>query len=561
MSSFVALPWELIVVISARAGVEGVHALALCCQKFAPLARDAYLWKCICLRTLSQAALDRIAASPRISWRWECLARRSLTCECASLKSVHARPTDSKMSSTARTGQWIEPTRGGGLDIVRGTIDEHGIVRRDSRAPLHKGIADVETPARIHTYSNGDSVAFYVCPDNGPEICWFRCSPHCPDARFAGRIFFGPWKKPLHEQYVPPRGFCPAVKSRSETAAFHAYVAAGLIGWNAAAGSSYERLAAEQHATDRFSADVPMSRIAASATNDPDSRRTWVPPADDPSARYCPLSKRPIENTEDWAILSSGLLADAIQLSDWFDANRQFGFPPTDPTTGEPIMCAAFAGRNWPDWLPIELARGAVVRACHRLSVLIADGADLLARDQSEAVLALVIVDIVGAHVCAKTPSARDSVPDADVAIGVDGHVVHYVTRSTPLDPQSGSQPMRTLDASAPTQGAREPEPAPADIGVTCVRYERVTWTDHVFKGDFFAATPLIACRFVRCRFSACVFVDAIVCDCVFDQCTFDNGLCRQGRGRPPLPDVIDDSVASILVRLGCFRVCGIVQL
>jgi hypothetical protein len=329
-----------------------------------------------------------------------------------------------------------------------------------------------------------------------------------------------------------------------------------LIGWDAPAASSYERLAADRLPTAL--ADIPVPGI--NSTGDTDPRRPWVAPVDDPFALYCPISKRPIDETGDWAILSNGLLADAMHLSNWFKDNQEFGFPPTDPTTDEPVMYAGFRGHNWPEWLPTELARGTVVRACHRLSVLIADGADLLAKQQLDAVLALVIVDFINVRARANTSSTCDCLPDGK-AINVDGHVVHCATISASPGSQSSQQPTPAFNVAASSDTTSRPKPTLDDINVIHSRFERATWTDRVFKGDFFAATPLIACRFVRCRFSACVFVDAVVRDCVFDRCTFDSGLPQRVRGGPLLPDVVDDSVASILVRLGCFRVHGIVQL
>jgi uncharacterized protein YjbI with pentapeptide repeats len=453
---------------------------------------------------------------------------------------------------------------------------------------LLKGPIDSATPARIHKYANGDEVAFYVCPDNGPDVGWFRCSPHCPDAKFAGRVFTGPWDACLHEQHVPPRGYCP-YGNDSEAAVFHAYVAAGLIGWDDAARSSYERLVAKRVNTKQSDLSALGSALAAPGNRAQDDDRSQPPPdstdvAESPAVPRCPLSREPLCDTDDWGILSNGLLANQMKLAKWLDVNRNFGFSPIDPTTGEPVMPMIVPGAWRMQGLSSQWVRHAVARACHQMAVLIADGADLLTTQQEAAVLSLVAIDLLDAYTSAEGyegkgadssdsnhSGCRDNL-GSDPNDNKDNRRIRLqrgdlygVEASAKPNPRSSFQLAHIRDVVVPPESACAPRPEYVRMSMIRARLERVTWSDRVFAKDFFAGALLVACRFTRCRFSECIFVGATFRDCVFEECTFDRGFRQKGgRGGPLVRDVIDDdddpSASRILTRLGCFRVNGVIQ-
>ncbi|AVK77327.1 F-box domain containing protein [Pandoravirus macleodensis] len=78
-------------------------------------------------------------------------------------------------------------------------------------------------------YVNGDvQVTLGVSNCAGIE---FVCSPRCPDARFAGRAFSGPWTVLHDPDVVFDAGLLLPAPSNQDASAFWYYVLSGLVGW------------------------------------------------------------------------------------------------------------------------------------------------------------------------------------------------------------------------------------------------------------------------------------------------------------------------------------------
>ncbi|AVK76245.1 F-box domain containing protein [Pandoravirus neocaledonia] len=99
-------------------------------------------------------------------------------------------------------------------------------------------------PATVQVcYANGDvQVALGLRNAVGAE---FVCSPHCPDARFAGRTFTGPWTVLCDPNILFHVGVLVPAPLHPDASAFWYYVLSGLVGWTDAERSlalKYTRL-------------------------------------------------------------------------------------------------------------------------------------------------------------------------------------------------------------------------------------------------------------------------------------------------------------------------------
>lgn len=84
-------------------------------------------------------------------------------------------------------------------------------------------------PAVRVCYANGDTQT--TLDESKPKGVIFTCSPRCPDVRFAGRTFSGPWTVTREPDLMFDAGVIVPAPSNQDASAFWYYVLSGLIGW------------------------------------------------------------------------------------------------------------------------------------------------------------------------------------------------------------------------------------------------------------------------------------------------------------------------------------------
>jgi len=343
-------------------------------------------------------------------------------------------------------------------------LDPHGWVQWvEDKQEAQEWVRSPNT--RVNHYGNGDVHAFRVEPatvgsdgDQGTTLtlgcepgwtidctAWFRCSPACPDALFAGKTISGcAWTtRTLDMSLVNPKDQrriivpLPCDKDADAFGLFYHYILLNHIGWEADVRDAFmllhgRRCSDSAPLPDMGWIDKAMARNDTPTVGLPrdmrlDHERPWIAQrhcyrsststtttdGDDDSEQgqsdqklhspwrglRCPPALQ-TDAADQYSVLSSGTTCSSLEAAQWFDALGAFGLALRDPLSCEPVApfidhVAIALGWFNPRWVA-----EATMRAYGRIMTLCGDGADLIMchRSNDTMIAVLIAIDLIDAY-------------------------------------------------------------------------------------------------------------------------------------------------------------------